>query len=175
MALTYSRQVYQTVPFRPSGEKTRAQLLIPSPVRADQSGMAKIPGKESSHTQTPPVVLAVDDDPAVLRIIDVHLTRHDYSVKTAASGEEALRMLHNLTPAVLILDVMMEGVSGYDLCSVVKREERLKDVPVIFLTSKSAPQDFRTGHDLGAVIYMVKPLKPDKLLNVVQMLAPVSA
>lgn len=122
-----------------------------------------------------PVILAVDDDPAVLRIIETQLTRHDYLVKTAASGEDALRILHDLTPAVLILDVMMEGVSGYDLCSVVKREERLKDVPVIFLTSRSTPRDFKTGHELGAVIYMVKPFKADKLLNVVQMLVPVSA
>ena len=111
----------------------------------------------------------------MLRIIEAQLTRHDYVVKTAASGEEALQILRDLTPAVMILDVMMEGISGYDVCSVVKREVRLKDVPVIFLTSKSTPQDFRTGHDLGAVIYMVKPLKADKLVNIVQMFAPVPA
>ena len=123
--------------------------------------------------QAAPVILAVDDDPAVLRIIDSQLTRHDYSVKAAASGEEALQVLRDLTPALLILDVMMEGISGYDVCSVVKREARFKDVPVIFLTSKSAPQDYRTGHELGAVVYMVKPLKADKLLNIIQMLVPI--
>ena len=128
-----------------------------------------------SETHAAPLVLAVDDDPAVLRIIEAQLTRHDYAVKTAASGEEAMQVLRDLTPAVMILDVMMEGMSGYDVCSIVKREQRLKDVPVIFLTSRSNPRDFRTGHELGAVIYMVKPLKPDKLVNVVQMLAPVSA
>lgn len=137
--------------------------------------MAKTPEKPPSRGHAAPVILAVDDDPAVLRIIEAQLNRHDYTVKTATSGEEALQILRELTPAVMILDVMMEGVSGYDVCSVVKREQRLKDVPVIFLTSKSTPQDFRTGHDLGAVIYMVKPLKPDKLLNIVQMLVPVSA
>jgi len=125
--------------------------------------------------RTLPVVLAVDDDPAVLRIIESQLSRHDFTVKTAASGEEALRMLRELTPALLILDVMMEGISGYDLCLVVKRDERLKEVPVIFLTSRGTPQDYKTGHELGAVIYMVKPLKAEKLLNVVQMLVPVSA
>ena len=69
----------------------------------------------------------------------------------------------------------MNGISGYDLCHVVKRDERLQDVPVIFLTSRGTPQDYKTGHDLGAVIYMVKPLKVEKLLNIVQMLIPVSA
>ena len=137
--------------------------------------MAKTQEKPVLEKHAAPVILAVDDDPAVLRIIEAQLTRHDYLVKTAASGEDALGILRELTPAVLILDVMMDGVSGYDLCSVVKREERLKDVPVIFLTSRSTPQDFKTGHELGAVIYMAKPVKADKLLNVVQMLVPVSA
>lgn len=137
--------------------------------------MAKAPEKPSSQPHPAPVILAVDDDPAVLRIIETQLTRSDYAVKTASSGEEALQILRELTPAVMILDVMMEGISGYDVCSVVKREARLKDIPVIFLTSKSTPQDFRTGHDLGAVIYMVKPLKADKLVNIVQMFAPVPA
>jgi DNA-binding response OmpR family regulator len=122
-----------------------------------------------------PLVLAVDDDPAVLRIIESQLTRHDFVVKTAPSGEEALRLLQDLTPAVLILDVVMEGISGYDLCHVVKRDPRLQDVPVIFLTSRGTPQDYKTGHELGAVIYMVKPLKAEKLVNVVRMLSPVSA
>jgi DNA-binding response OmpR family regulator len=58
---------------------------------------------------------------------------------------------------------------------VVKRDPRLQEVPVIFLTSRSTPQDYKTGHELGAVIYMVKPLKAEKLVNVVRMLIPVSA
>jgi len=134
------------------------------------------PSERSKHeARALPVVLAVDDDPAVLRIIESKLSRHEFVVKTAASGEEALRMLHNLKPAVLILDVMMDGISGYDLCHVVKRDPRLQDVPVIFLTSQGTPQDYKTGHDLGAVIYMVKPLKAEKLVHIVQMLVPVSA
>ena|SRR6266478_5685223 len=132
-------------------------------------------GKANPVQHALPVILAVDDDPAVLRIIESQLSRHDFVVKTAPSGEEALRMLRDLTPALLILDVMMDGISGYDLCTVVKRDQKLKDVPVIFLTSRGTPQDYKTGHELGAVIYMVKPLKSEKLVNIVQMLIPVSA
>ena len=135
----------------------------------------KIPDELRAAPRSQPIVLAVDDDPAILRIIEAQLTRHDFVVKTASSGEEALEMLKRLTPSVLILDVMMEGISGYDLCHVVKRDRRLQNVPVIFLTSRGTPQDYKTGHDLGAVIYMVKPLKPEKLVNIVQMLVPVSA
>ena len=137
--------------------------------------MNKPPEKSKLEPRALPVVLAVDDDPAVLRIIESQLSRHDFVVKTAASGEEALKKLSELRPALLILDVMMNGISGYDLCLVVKRDERLKDVPVIFLTSRGTPQDYKTGHELGAVIYMVKPFKPEKLLNIVQMLVPVTA
>jgi DNA-binding response OmpR family regulator len=132
-------------------------------------------GKFRPGLKTFPVVLAVDDDPAVLRIIESQLSRHDFVVKTAPSGEEALRILRDLTPAVLILDVMMEGISGYDVCHAVKLDPRLQNVPVIFLTSRGTPQDFKTGHELGAMIYIVKPLKAEKLVNLVQMLIPVSA
>ena len=137
--------------------------------------MAKKDEKAKLVEKVMPIVLAVDDDPAVLRIIESQLSRHDFEVKTASNGGEALDILKSLTPAVLILDVMMDGISGYDLCHVVKRDKRLQNVPVIFLTSRGTPQDFKTGHDLGAVIYMVKPLKVEKLVNIVNMLMPTSA
>ncbi len=117
------------------------------------------------------IVLAVDDDRMVLRLIEAKLTPHDYLVKTASSGEEALKMLGEITPAVLILDVMMSGISGYDVCRIVKEDERLKNIPVIFLTSRDTPEDYKTGHDLGAVLYMAKPIKPDQILRAVQMLS----
>jgi DNA-binding response OmpR family regulator len=122
-----------------------------------------------------PTILAVDDDPAVQRVIEATLARQGFVVKTAANGEEALGILATLKPAVLILDVQMPGISGYDLCHLVKREVRLKDIPVIFLTMRSNPEDFKTGHELGAVIYMVKPFKPERLLHMVQMLSGVPA
>lgn len=133
----------------------------------------QIPQKnKTAPSETKPLVLAVDDDPAVLRVIKTFLEQNDYVVKTAISGEEAFGMLIEETPAVLILDVMMPGASGFDVCRLIKGDVRLKNVPVIFLTSKSEPKDFKTGHDLGAVIYMTKPFKVQKLLNVVQMLCP---
>jgi len=120
-----------------------------------------------------PLVMAVDDDPSILRIIEMLLSRNGYTVRTAPNGEKALTLLRNLQPTVLITDVQMPGMSGYDLCSVVKHDERLKTVPVVFLTAQGTPQDYKTGHDMGAVMYMTKPFKPEKLLQVVQMLAPV--
>ena len=127
---------------------------------------------KKSSSESRPFVMAVDDDPSVLRIIKTSLEQSDYLVKTALSGEEAFAILLKETPAVLILDVIMPGASGYDICRLIKRDVRLKNVPVVFLTSKSEPKDFKMGHDLGAVIYMTKPFKVQKLLHVVQMLCP---
>jgi CheY-like chemotaxis protein len=124
-----------------------------------------------NKTKPDPVVLAVDDDRMVLRLIEAKLTGHNYVVKTASSGEEALTILGNITPAVLILDVMMSGISGYDVCRFVKQEERLRDIPVIFLTSQDTPKDYKTGHELGAVMYVAKPIKQDQILRAVQMLS----
>jgi CheY-like chemotaxis protein len=127
------------------------------------------------HSGSGPVILAVDDDRIVLRLIEAKLTEHGYVVKTASSGEAALKILGEIIPAVLILDVMMSGISGYDVCQFVKQEKRLKDIPVIFLTSQATPKDYKTGHDLGAVMYVAKPIKPDQILRAVQMLSAMPA
>lgn len=131
--------------------------------------------KTNPPSGSSPIVLAVDDDRITLRLIAAKLTKHNYFVETASSGEEALTILGDITPAVLILDVMMPGISGYDLCRLVKQEKRLKDIPVIFLTSRDAPKDYQTGRDLGAIIYMAKPIKPEQMLHVVQMVFAATA
>ena len=114
--------------------------------------------------------MVVDDDAATLRIVELLLDRNGYTVKTANSGESALTLLRETVPAAMILDVNMPGMSGFDVCQIIKRDERYEKIPVILLTAQSAPQDFKTGHDAGAVIYMVKPFKPERLLQVIRLL-----
>jgi len=127
---------------------------------------------ETKETPKPgPIVLVVDDDAGILRIIEMQLQRNGFQVVTAPNGQEALKVLRKTIPSVIILDVMMPGMSGYDVCQVVKRNERLEKVPVIFLTAKGSPQDYKTGMDSGGVVYMVKPFNPERLLQVVQMMA----
>ncbi len=122
-----------------------------------------------------PLVVAMDDDPGNLRIIEMLLQRNGFSVLTASNGQEGLKLLRKMVPACLILDVMMPGMSGYDVCQVVKRDERLEKVPVIFLTGQDAPQDYKTGMDAGAVIYMAKPFKPERLLQAVRLVTSSAA
>lgn len=120
-----------------------------------------------------PVILAVDDDPGILRIIEMLLSRAGYTVKTAPSAPKALDLLKGTLPSLMITDVQMPAMSGYDLCQVVKRDKRLQNMPVLFLTAQGSPQDYKTGHDSGAVMYMVKPFKPEVLLNAVRMMVPI--
>jgi CheY-like chemotaxis protein len=117
-----------------------------------------------------PVVVAVDDSPDFRRVLSLVLTEAGLDVRTAGSGAEALQMLANLTPDLLILDVSMPGMSGYDLCHVIKREERLANIPVVFLSAYGNPKHYKLGHDAGAVVYIVKPFMPERLVNVVSML-----
>ena len=120
-----------------------------------------------------PVVLAVDDSPVQLRLIQEALGRNGYTVKTATSGEKALEMMRASAPAVVVSDVTMSGMSGYDLCKAIKKDPKLGKIPVILLTSEGAPKAFQAGRDAGAVVYITKPFKPEALLNAVRMVCPV--
>lgn len=121
-----------------------------------------------------PVVLAVDDSPVQLRLIQEALGRNGYTVKPTTSAEKALEMMKASVPAVVVSDVTMTGMSGYDLCKAIKKDSKLGRVPVILLTSEGAPKDFKAGRDAGAVVYITKPFKPEALLNAVRMVCPVT-
>ncbi len=115
-------------------------------------------------------ILVVDDDPVSLEIMDKTL-RDSYTVCTAANSEEALAILKERIPTLVILDVMMPDVSGIDLCMIIKTNERLKEVPVIFLSASNKPDDFKTGYDAGGVMYMAKPIRSEQLLAMVRLYA----
>ena len=95
--------------------------------------MTMLVAKAKTHLRELPLVLAVDDSPVQLRLIQDALTRNGYAVKTAPSSEEALAMLTVVVPAVIISDVMMSGMSGYELCQQLKRDENLRRIPILRL------------------------------------------
>jgi type IV pilus assembly protein PilA len=126
-----------------------------------------------TRTMELPLVLAVDDSPVQLRLIQDALTRNGYAVKTAPSSEEALAMLAITVPSVIISDVMMSGMSGYEFCQQLKRDQKLRWIPVILLTGEASTKDFKAGSDAGAVMYVTKPFQPERLLNAVRMVCRV--
>jgi putative two-component system response regulator len=109
-------------------------------------------------------VLVVDDAPDNLALM-TGLLKDRYKVKVANSGEKALRVVHEGNPPDLILlDIMMPGLSGYDVCSRLKVDPDTRDIPIIFLTAMSEMEDEKRGLELGAVDYITKPISPPIVL-----------
>ncbi len=105
-------------------------------------------------------ILVVDDTPENLVLMS-GLLKDDYKVKIANSGEKALKIAGSETPPNLILlDIMMPGLDGFEVCRQLKNDPQTKDIPVIFLTAKSEIEDEKKGLELGAVDYITKPISP---------------
>jgi len=112
------------------------------------------------HSTHKPVVLVVDDTPTNLVLASTVL-RDQYTVKVANNGRLALQVARALPrPDVILLDVMMPGMNGYEVCLALKAEAATSDIPVLFLTSRSDVEDEEKGFDCGAVDYIAKPISP---------------
>jgi len=105
-------------------------------------------------------ILVVDDTPDDLAVMS-DLLKHRHMVKLARSGEAALRIAGSDSPPDLILlDIMMPGLDGYEVCRRLKRDPRTANIPVIFLTARAEVDDETKGLALGAVDYIIKPISP---------------
>jgi CheY-like chemotaxis protein len=118
------------------------------------------------------VVLAVEPDPRMAETMRALLQPDGYTVIIVANAEAALEVLRTTIPAVCLAEVESDGMSGQDLCLIIKRNERLQNVPVILLTRSAKPADYSASHQMGAVVCMAKPFKPERLLHVVRLVAP---
>ncbi|GKT19127.1 two-component system response regulator [Acidovorax sp. SUPP2522] len=120
---------------------------------------------ESPFVEKPiATVLVVDDTPDNLTLMGTLLRDH-YHVKVANQGEKALRIAQSAPPPDLILlDIMMPGIDGYEVCRQLKAHPQSRDIPIIFLTARSTSDDERTGLAAGAVDYITKPISPPILL-----------
>jgi sigma-B regulation protein RsbU (phosphoserine phosphatase) len=107
-----------------------------------------------------PTILVVDDTPANLQLMS-GLLQEDYKVKAATSGEKALKIAFtDPQPDLILLDIMMPEMDGYEVCKRLKADEKANQIPIIFLTAKAETQDEALGLSLGAVDYITKPVSP---------------
>jgi DNA-binding response OmpR family regulator len=112
-------------------------------------------------------ILVVDDEPDTLGLIDLTLQTAGYEVRTAANGERALKILQQDTFDLILLDIMMPGMSGFDLLR--KLQEGSSEVPpVIFLTAKTRSEDREMGEKLGAAAFLTKPTTRGDLLDTIR-------
>ena len=115
-------------------------------------------------------IMVVDDDSSTLRLIGYMLERGGFQIQTAGDGEEGLEKAFAQPPDLIILDVMMPGLNGYEVCRRLRADSRTAHVPIIILTARSQRVDQKTALEAGADLYMSKPVTPDELVEQVNEL-----
>ncbi len=108
-------------------------------------------------------ILLVDDEKDIVEFLEYNLIREGFEVITAYDGIEALQKL-NRNPDLIILDIMMPGIDGYEVCRRIRENKVYSDIPVIFLTARGAEADEIKGLELGADDFIKKPISPQKLI-----------
>jgi two-component system alkaline phosphatase synthesis response regulator PhoP len=110
-------------------------------------------------------ILVVDDEIYIVHILDFSLGMEGYEVLTALDGEQALERVRNDKPDLIVLDIMMPKLDGYEVCRTIKADPETRNIPVILLTAKGRNVDQKMGFDVGADDYITKPFSPRKLVE----------
>jgi DNA-binding response OmpR family regulator len=105
-------------------------------------------------------ILVVDDDELICDLVSETLNFEGYDVEAAYSGEQALRWLDSSKPDLILLDIMMSGIDGFEVCRRVLNNEATQNIPIIFLTAKGQFEDELRGYEEGAFDYITKPFHP---------------
>ena len=120
-------------------------------------------------------VLAVDDSASIRKLVELTLRREGYTVVTADSGLKALAALARQRPDLLLLDVMLVALDGFQLCRVIREHPDYGDLPIVILSGRETAADREAGLRAGVSAYLTKPFRPEQLLTAVreQVAAPV--
>jgi two-component system, OmpR family, alkaline phosphatase synthesis response regulator PhoP len=109
-------------------------------------------------------ILVVDDEEDILELVRYNLAKEGYRVTTVASGEEALKSVRSIQPDIILLDLMLPGVDGLEVCRLLKHDPKTQHIPIIMLSAKGEEADIVTGLELGAADYITKPFSPRVLV-----------
>jgi two-component system alkaline phosphatase synthesis response regulator PhoP len=110
-------------------------------------------------------ILVVDDEVYIVHILDFSLGMEGYEVVTALDGEQAIEQAHTERPDLIVLDIMMPKLDGYETCKMLKADPQTRNIPVILLSAKGRNVDQKIGFDVGADDYITKPFSPRKLVE----------
>jgi CheY-like chemotaxis protein len=117
-----------------------------------------------------PRIVVVDDEPSVRMICRFNLLAAGMEVREAANGREALAVIHDDVPDLVLLDVMMPELDGWELARELQRDPRTRDLPIVFLTARAERADRQQAADLGAVGYVIKPFDPIELAETIDLI-----
>ncbi len=115
-------------------------------------------------------ILVVDDEIYIVHILDFSLGMEGYEVVTALDGEQALEKVRSDKPDLIVLDIMMPKLDGYEVCKNIKSNASTQHIPVILLSAKGRNVDQKLGFDVGADDYITKPFSPRKLVERINQL-----
>ncbi len=118
----------------------------------------------------PKEILIVDDEPGVVVAIQFLMEQQGYNVLVANRGEDALEVIYKYKPNLVLLDIMLPGISGWEVCEIVRLDPDFQDVKILFLTARGDEAEIARGLALGADAYITKPFSNDKLIASVNAL-----
>jgi len=119
----------------------------------------------------PKTVLIVDDEPNIVVPIEFLMEQNGYSTLVAGSGEESLEIIAKHIPDLVLLDIMLPGIDGYEVCEIIRLNPEWKKMKIIFLTAKGRDVDMAKGMVLGADAYIIKPFSNAEIIeNVTRLL-----
>ena len=113
-------------------------------------------------------ILCVDDEPDILEILKYNLSNEGYNVSTASDGKTAIEMAYNISPNLIIMDVMMPSMDGIEACEKLRSDEKFNDTIIMFLTARGEDYSHVAAYDAGADDYVTKPVKPKVLVSKVK-------
>ena len=113
-------------------------------------------------------ILVVDDEDHILSLVRLSLSLDKYYIVTAKDGEEALRIVEEISPDLIVLDLMMPKLHGYEVCRILKKDPVKRHIPIIILSAKGQSADKVKGIEVGADEYITKPFDPDDLSKMVE-------
>ena len=118
----------------------------------------------------PKEILIVEDEPGVAVAIQYLMQQQGYNVLVAESGEDALDLIYKYKPDLILLDIMLPGISGWEVCEIIRLNPDYRNVKIVFLTARSTEVEIARGLALGADAYITKPFSNDKLITRVNRL-----
>lgn len=113
------------------------------------------------------VLLVVDDESTNIDLL-VGLLKEDYKIKVALNGERAIKIAQKSLPNLILLDVIMPGINGYEVCQTLKKDPETANLPIVLVTGNAAEEDIQKGAEAGALETLAKPIDPEKLFAAIE-------
>jgi len=113
-------------------------------------------------------ILVIDDDESIGKIVRPILFSHGYSVLTAETGEEGIQVAKKQKPDLILLDVILPGIKGREVCKVLKEDPETANIPIVFQTAKNSPEDVKAENEVGSSGHITKPIDPRILIGTIQ-------